>query len=228
MKDLIKREDFKEILKVSLIDETKKLLDEAEDKAEKLIEKSVKLQNDFKIIVADQEGQALAAEIFREAKENIDILEGSRKTFTGPLLDVKKRIDEVFANYKGPFLDLVNSMNKAMRDYQDVLEKAKREEEARQRKKMETAVEKGKPIPVMAPPAPVQKTVQSDAGAVTFRDNWKAEIVDKNAAIKYFYEGGQLEMLELNQANLNQMAKQIKTARMIPGIRISNEKVLSR
>lgn len=228
MRDLIKREDFAEILKVSLIEETKKLLDESEAKAEVLNERIVGLQKNGHVFIQSQDQQVLAAELLSEARKNIDELEECRKLFTKPLLDNKKRIDDVFAEYKTAFSGIVNSCNSGLRDYQDALEKARREEEAKQRKKMEKAAEQGKPLPMTPPPAAVEKTVQTDAGKVVFRDHWVAEITDKAKAIKYFYENGMMEMLEISQVNLNQMAKQIKNQRAIPGITIRNEKILSR
>jgi hypothetical protein len=228
MRDLIKREDFKEIFKVSLIEETKKLLDESEAKAGVLKERVIVLMKEGKAVIQSQDQQVLAAEILNQARENLDTLESCRKIFAKPLLDNKKKIDDVFAEYKTPFSEIVNACNLGLRSYQEALEKARREEEAKQRKKAEKAAEQGKPLPMTPPPAAVEKTVQTDSGKVVFRDHWIAEITDKTAAVKYFYENGMMEMLEINQTNLNQMAKQIKNQRAIPGVLIRNDKVLSR
>lgn len=72
--------------------------------------------------------------------------------------------------------------------------------------------------PVMAPPP-------ARAAGLSFRDNWKAEVIDLPALVKAVAAGHQpITLLEPNLTALNGMARSLKSALAIPGVRAVNDR----
>jgi len=61
---------------------------------------------------------------------------------------------------------------------------------------------------------------------VRYRDNWKAEVTDIRALMQAIIDGkAPLDLLQPNPTRLNQMARALKGAAMIPGVTVRNEPV---
>jgi NAD dependent epimerase/dehydratase family enzyme len=76
--------------------------------------------------------------------------------------------------------------------------------------------------PVIAPP-----TVQQAAG-IGQRDNWKAQVIDLKLLVAFVAKNPQfLNLVEPNQVAINTMARGLKSAMAIPGIKVWNEPSVS-
>jgi hypothetical protein len=78
--------------------------------------------------------------------------------------------------------------------------------------------------PVFVPVAPIAP--KPLAAGVSFRDNWTAEVTDLAALVKAVAEHrAELTLLMPNMVALNGMARSLKDALKIPGVRAKNERI---
>lgn len=76
--------------------------------------------------------------------------------------------------------------------------------------------------------APVAAPAVAKVSGVSMRGVWKAEVNDKAALIAYVAANPQFHnVLEVNTSALNQMAKAMKDAMQMPGVRVYEEKSLA-
>jgi len=177
--------------------------------------------------VVDGESQKIAVSLLANIKDFKNVIEQKRKFYTVPVNDILKQINATARKYSDPFTDAESQVKSQMRTYENKLWEEKRKLEEKNRKKMEKAVEKGKPIPVV-PTVTVEKTVASDDGAkVTYRDNWIAEILDKKTLIKYAINNDLWNLISVNQSELNNLAKIYKDSKKIDGCQFVNNKIIS-
>lgn len=77
-------------------------------------------------------------------------------------------------------------------------------------------------------PAPVVSSGAQKLSGISMRDNWKAEVTDKLALVKYVLENPQyIDWLEVDMKPLNQMAKALKTNLSVPGVKAINDRTVS-
>lgn len=113
---------------------------------------------------------------------------------------------------------------KARKEREKLEEKARIAAEQGKVEKAEALLEKSQEVvaaPVFTPP-----TMPKQEG-MSFRSNWKAEVTDKLALMKYAVETGNLPFFEVNQSVVNNLAKATKGSMAIPGIKFVEEKVMS-
>ncbi len=80
------------------------------------------------------------------------------------------------------------------------------------------------PRPVFVPTAPLPAKPTADG--VSFRDTWKAEVTDLMALVRAVATGTQpITLLSANTVALNQMARALKGAMSVPGVRAVNERI---
>ena len=80
------------------------------------------------------------------------------------------------------------------------------------------------PRPVFVPVAPAP--ARPAAAGVSFRDNWTAVVDDLPALVKAVAAGmAAITLLQANQTALNGMARSLKQAMAIPGVRAVNERI---
>ncbi len=177
----------------------------------------------FTVIQSDSQ-LLLAGNLLSDIRKYRDELEKQRTGFVKPLNDTVKKINEVFKTRLNP-LDLLESSIKAMmQTYQTKKVKEqteariKAEEEARMKAAMDVMAGKAAEVVVIKPiiqDAP--KTISSEAGKVTFRDNWKYRVVDINLIPRNL-------MIE-NPAAINAQIAAGAREKSIPGIEIYNEPI---
>lgn len=80
--------------------------------------------------------------------------------------------------------------------------------------------------PVFVPVAPVAPAPV--VKGLSFRDNWKAEVTDVMALVRAVAKGEQpITLLEPHMPALNQMARALKQAMNVPGVKAKNERISS-
>jgi type IV secretory pathway VirB10-like protein len=75
--------------------------------------------------------------------------------------------------------------------------------------------------------APVAQSFVGKVTGVSTRQNWKCEITDPMALVKWCCDNGYLTLLEPNQTALNAWAKSQRTEKTVPGARIFNDEKLT-
>lgn len=84
---------------------------------------------------------------------------------------------------------------------------------------------------LQATPIVAKVITRSEAGSVSYRDNWVATVIDKKEALRYYlqlldsgYPIG--ELFIVNQSALNALAKSVKREEIKNGIQIKNDKTM--
>lgn len=121
---------------------------------------------------------------------------------------------------------------KRKRDEDEALAKAMKAEEAGNKAKADAILETIQPTPPPAPPPPpppVQVApLRPAAAGVSYRDNWKAEVVDLMALVKAVASGqASIDYLMPNNAMLNSLAKSKKETMAVPGVKAWNDRVVN-
>jgi hypothetical protein len=92
---------------------------------------------------------------------------------------------------------------------------------------MDIAAEEVLAAPVVVPKVTVAEPMR--AGGESFRDTWKAEVLDLMSLVKAVAAGTQpLAYLEANMSTLNKAASAFKGSVQIPGVKIVSETILAR
>lgn len=80
--------------------------------------------------------------------------------------------------------------------------------------------------PVAVVERPIATPTYERSKAVIYRDNWQGEVTDLFALVKAVAKDkSKLNLLQINQPALNQLAKALKETMAIPGVRAVNNKV---
>lgn len=154
------------------------------------------------------------------------LFEEKRKSYTVPLNDYLKDINEAFK----VFTDPLNGAEKTTKDKMLAYGAEQRRIQAEQeginalrieaaQKEMELKGEISEPVNLVevAPEAP--KHVYTDMGTTGVRENWKYEVVDILAVPR--------EYLVIDSAMLNSIAKKHHDTKKIDGIRFFNEPIIA-
>ena len=136
------------------------------------------------IVIKDAKGVSEATEFLAGIKARLDKIEEYRKFFTQPLVDQKRKIDDLFKAQSVPLTTVLNSVKRAVSDYTLEENRKARAEEDRlaklQEKKNEKRAAAGKPLDFT--PAPIVEraapTVHTDTGKTTTKMVWKFEVTD--------------------------------------------------
>lgn len=206
------------------------------------------------LVIDSPEMYELAGEQLREIKTVQKRIDETRKSMTKPLDDSKKAIMDFFRPFADAADKAESDLKRKMLGFQDeqrrVREAAERaaraEREAAERaaeelrRQADAAVEAGDADKALEAElaaetvvmeatlaAPVAPAAPKAAGIAT-RDNWVAEVTDFAALVKAAAERPDLVALLLpNDKALNQMAKALKEAGSVPGVRFYNDPVIS-
>lgn len=83
--------------------------------------------------------------------------------------------------------------------------------------------------PETVPTVPaVQVPEKPKAAGVSYRDNYKAEVVDLDALLCAIVEGqAPKSLIKIDQAKLNQLAKSLRDELRYPGVKVTNERVVA-
>lgn len=80
------------------------------------------------------------------------------------------------------------------------------------------------PVPVIMPPVVVSEAPQ--VAGVSFRDHYRAEVTDLLALVRAIAAGkAPITLVQPNTAALGQMARALKGAMQIPGVRVTRERI---
>ncbi|MGL6289926.1 MAG: hypothetical protein ACRC2H_04485 [Silanimonas sp.] len=206
------------------------------------------------LVIDSPEMYELAGEQLREIKAVQRRIDETRKLMTKPLDDSKKAIMDFFRPFSDAADSAEASLKRKMLSFQseqtrirEAAERAARaEREAAERtaeelrRQADAAIEEGDAdkaleselaaeavVMEVALAAPVAPATPKAAGIAT-RDNWVAQVTDFAALIKAAAERPDLAALLLpNDKALNQMAKALKEAGNVPGVRFYNDPVMS-
>ncbi len=178
------------------------------------------------IVIDSREMQEEGADCLVIIKRNLDRIEERRTFYTKPLNDLMRRVNSEAKAIKEPFEKAQSEIKSKINKYQCFLLEEKRKADLKAEKKIEKAVEKGEEIPVV-PEAHVEKNIKTENTTVSFRDNWKAQIVDPKKLMDWAIENKKVSLLQINNTALNQLEKFTKDTEVIPGVRIINDKIIS-
>lgn len=199
-----------------------------EQQALMVIEESrnVVLSQCHEIAVIDETSQRQAATLLGMVQDGIKHIETERKTWTQPLLDQKKRLDDIFKRMSQPLEDAKSKLQSQLIGYQVKLEAIRQKEEARLRalaeKRRERAEAQGKPSPIPETIIPyvqgADKTVYSDNGSLTYTTKLKGRVVDLSKIPLYFND---VQLLQPDMVAINKLVS--AGIKNIPGIEIYEE-----
>lgn len=161
------------------------------------------------IQIQNEEGQAGALAIIKEARSFIDIIEEKRKFFSVPLNNILSSLNEKARILKDPINRIIQKVNGKLIEYKRKADEAARKEREKLQKKIERAAENGKPIPVQ-PQINVPKTVRADAGTLSYKKVWRYEIINEQEVPR--------EYLMLDTSKIQKVIN--AGVRSIPGLRI--------
>lgn len=198
--------------------------------------------------VADDESYQLAADELKAIKAKAKELEQKRVSITSHLLSAKKAIDDLFRVPQDRLAEAERRLKAAMLAYSEEVERkaeaARKEAEEAQRAAAQRAAEAERAAAqagdaqaameaaVAAIDAQVQMVVSTPAApkaaGVSVRKTVKARVTDKAAFVKFIAESSSLlELVDINESKLNQMAKALGGHLNYPGVEVFEEKTLA-
>ena len=183
------------------------------------------LQGFMSLEVVDEPTQGQAAAGLAQLRTFMKQTEENRKELVKPLNDHVKFINGRFETLLRPIKEAENYLELQIRKYRQRIEDARRKEQDRlqrlQERREERAEAAGKPSPIPEVIAPLVtgniKTVETVNGKVSFRTDWKAEIVDEAKLPR--------EYLMPDVIKINAVVKAQRGTIQIPGVRIYTEEV---
>jgi hypothetical protein len=82
------------------------------------------------------------------------------------------------------------------------------------------------PVPVFVPPVTVERAPEVEG--VSFRDTYRAEVTDLAVLVQAVAAGQQpITLLRVNDVALNQMARALREAMSVPGVRVVKERTVA-
>ena len=97
--------------------------------------------------------------------------------------------------------------------------------------KEEIGIEKAQTIQAEAAAtvAPVVRSGPAKVEGISGRDNWKAEVIDVKALVQHIIANRPdlISLIEIKASGINQLAKAQKSALVLPGVRVYNDKIIS-
>ena len=175
--------------------------------------------NYMTIVVKDEETSVVAAVALTRVRAFLKSIDEERKAYIQPFNDFVKEIN---SKSKSLCEDLVKAhlhLISELRDYRQQIEKARQKEQARldrlAQRRFERAEAQGKPtlipeaISSIVRGAP--KSVETEVSKVTFRTDWRAEIVDESLLPRQYLIPDEVGILAMIRAT--------KGTVKIPGVR---------
>ena len=183
--------------------------------------------------VEDKDGYKAVREARLTVKEHRVKVEKTRKELKADSLAFGKAVDGEAKR----ITTKLESIETHLQEQEDIVakefERRKAEEEALARAQelqdmgMNEAAEEAISQPVVIEKVTVAEPVK--AGGESFREIWKAEVVDLMALVKAVAEGRQpLAYLEANTVTLGKAAAMFKGTVPIPGVKITSETIIAR
>lgn len=185
------------------------------------------VESEKELRVNSQQKYKVAADCLGLVKGHLKIIEDRRKICLKPFKTSTDLINTFAKKISGDLKGVVNSVENKIRKYDDILQEEKRKADAEAMRKAEEAAKNNEPIPIeesTKEKAPAPQQIKTKNTTVSMVDNWKCEVVDEQAFIKYAVESGQFELIQINQPNLNRLVKMVKNSRLIPGVKVFNHK----
>lgn len=153
-------------------------------------------------------------------------MEEKRKEYTSPLQDQVKAINETYKMLMQPVEVADTTTRNKILAYNKEQEDRRREQERINAQKLEVAEAErrlngkpSEPVELVEVSPDVPKTVSTDLGATSQRDNWKWEVVDFSLVPD--------DYKMINSGTLTPVVKASKGKITIPGIRIFNDPIIS-
>ena len=196
------------------------------------------------LVISNQAEYDKATDILKEIKTRIKELDTQRKDITNPIDKAKKAVMDLFkppiellekaeAKIKALVLDYNNKKEKEAKEEQEKLQKKADKKAEEEKKKIDAKIEKAKAsgnlekveeleqkkeeiVPIDVPV--ISAKVDTPTG-VSFREIWKAEVID----FKILPDEWKLP----NQTALDKMASATKGTVPIPGVKFKSEKVVA-
>lgn len=196
--------------------------------------------------ISDDESYQLAAEELQAIKAKAKELEKQRVSITSHLLSAKKSIDDLFRPAQDKLADAEKLLKKSMLAYTEeqerkaeqalrAAEEAQREAAAKaaeleraaaKSEDTEAAVEAA--MAIVAAHAPVAVVAPPKAAGVSVRKTVKARVANKAEFVRFAVESPSLlDLIEVNESKLNQLAKALGQNLNYPGIEVIEEKSLA-
>ena len=205
------------------------------------------LEREATIVVKDSETYTTAATEMKGGKAMIKKIKDFFKPLKSKANEAHKAITQKERETLAPVEEFCKKIQGKMIAFQSEQDRIRREEEARireeQRKREEEAkiaeaaeaeaagdVELAEQIimePVAVAPVVVPKKTP-DVQGVSYRETWKAEVVDALALVKFVADNPTwAHLITVNTRELNNLARSQKTAMKIPGVRAYAEKSIA-
>ena len=179
------------------------------------------------LIVNDETTKTKAADLFNQLKSFEKQLEEQRKEFVDPFNKIVKKANEKIKSITNVLSKIRGIIGGKLTSYQMQLEEAKRKQDEKNREKIMKAVEENKKIPIVKT-IKVDNKVEADNGSkISFKEIWRAEILNPSEFIKWCIENNQLQVIEFKPIELNKIATFFKNTKEIPGLKIRMEKSIN-
>ncbi len=183
------------------------------------------VSDSLSIAVISENTQKLAGEKILDIRKAIKQVEDERHGWTDPLEAQKKRLIGIFKPVLTELEFAESHLKQQLNDYFMKQKEAERKEQERlqklAQKRFDKAQEAGKPTPFPVAIAPVvqmvEKTVQTEAGKITYISKWKARVTDSSKIPDEFW------LHEINYHALDTVASDTKGTAKIPGVEFYQE-----
>lgn len=175
--------------------------------------------------VTDEPTSITASDALTRVRTFAKGIEEQRKIHLQPLNDYVKTINSRFATLKQPIEKAETHLLQQIQAYRNALNVAAKREQQRQNrlaeKRADRAEAKGieSPIPEIIAPLVMgaPKSMETDAGKISYRVDWKAEIVDASKLPR--------EYLIPDEPKINAVVRASRGTIKIPGVRIYSVEV---
>lgn len=175
--------------------------------------------------VIDGESNTRAHEALARLRTFLKQIESRRKSYLEPINQYIKYINSRFFAVIQPIEKAEHHLISEISNYRRLINESSQKEQDRLQRLAERRIKQaqtlGKSLPVpeaIAPFVPgAPKTIETDIGKITYRIEWKAEIIDESALPR--------EYLMPNEAKINAIVRASKGSIQIPGVRIYSVEV---
>lgn len=192
--------------------------------------------------IGDGDAYTTAAGILRENKSIQREIDTLRKQALQPVEAERRRINGLIDPIRATLVKHESDLKGAMKSYTDRVEAERRRVEAflrdEQRKAAEAAetiaktlreagkTDEAEAIIESVPSVPIVVSDIPKVSGVFGRKTWKSEVVDFPAFLQWVMDNGMFNLLEVNNSELNALARQQRTATSVPGIRFFEEETV--
>jgi len=150
------------------------------------------------------------AEMRAVIKTRMKKIEEARKLMIAPHVKKQREINGLFKEQTAPLVDLLTHLDHAMLQF-------KKKDIVKAKALALEAKEKGEE-PVQA----VERTTRTDKGTTSLKKIWKGEVVHKGIVWRKYPD-----FFIVDQKKVDQMARMIQAERIVDGVRIYSEDILS-